>query len=156
MLIRFSIPLNSDVRHQGSFMPAETIFVIVVAAIIVLGLVAKLLLKRQPKEKFFKCSRCNAVTRHTERTIKAWRDHKTTFFCQACHVKWLESQPPRVREQFSSRRGSGCLGVIAVVALLPPGCLLIWAYAHLSGVAATGATFTNDVEPRIERNLTNH
>ena len=111
-------------------MPAETIFIIVVAAIFVLGLVAKLLLKRQPKEKFFKCSGCNAVSRHTERTMKAWRENKTRFFCQACHAKWLESQPPLVRgEQFSSRSGSGCLGVIAVFALLPPGCLLVWAFA---------------------------
>ena len=110
-------------------MTAEIIFVIVVAAILVLGLLTKLLFKRQPKEKFFKCSRCNAVSRHTERTMRAWRDNKTTFFCQACHVKWLESQPPRVREQFSSRRGSGCLGVIAVFALLPLGCLLMWACA---------------------------
>jgi hypothetical protein len=113
-------------------MPAETIFGIVVMAILVLGLVAKLLPKRQPKEKFFKCSRCNAVSRHTERTMEAWRNNKTKFFCQACHVKWLESQPPRVREQISSRSsasGSGCLGVIAVFTLLSLGCLLMWAYA---------------------------
>ena len=110
-------------------MPAETIFVIVVAAIIILGLLAKLQHKRQPKEKFFKCSRCNAVSRHTERTIRAWRDNKTRFFCQACHVKWLESQPPRVRQEISARSssGSGCLGVIAVFALLALG-LLMWAY----------------------------
>jgi hypothetical protein len=114
------------VRHSGSLMAVE-IIVIVVAVAIVLGLVAKLLLKREPKEKFFKCSRCNAVSRHTERTIKAWRNHKTRFFCQACHAKWLESQPLRVREQFSSGKG-GCLGVIAVFALLVPVCLLMWAY----------------------------
>jgi hypothetical protein len=110
-------------------MPAETIFVILVAAMLVLGLVARLLLKRQPKEKFFKCSRCNAVSLHSERTIRAWRANKSRFFCQACHVKWLESQPPRVREQFSSRRGSGCLGVLAVFAFLPLGCLLMCACA---------------------------
>jgi hypothetical protein len=110
-------------------MPAETIFGIVVAAVLILGFVAKLLPKRQPKEKFFKCSRCNA----TSRTIEAWRSNKTKFFCQACHAKWLESQPPRVREQFSSRGSasgsSGCLGVVALFSLLPLGWLLTWAYA---------------------------
>jgi hypothetical protein len=113
-------------------MPAETILGIVVAVILVLGLVAKLLPKRQPKEKFFKCSRCHAVSRHTERTMEAWRNNKTKFFCQPCHAKWLESQPVRIREQISSRNsasGSGCLSLIAVFALLPLGCLLMWAYA---------------------------
>jgi len=112
----------------------ETIFGIGIAAVVVIGLLAKLLPKRRPKSQFFKCSRCNAASRHNDRTIEAWRNNKTKFFCQACHSKWLASQPPRVREQFSSRSSasgsSGCLGVVALLALLPLGSgLLVWAVA---------------------------
>jgi uncharacterized protein YlaI len=110
----------------------ETIFGIAGAVVAVLAVVAKLLPKRQPAEKFFKCSRCNAVSRHNDRTIEAWRNNKTKFFCQACHAKWLQSRPPQEREQFFSRApasSSGCLGVVTLFALLPLGCLLAWAYA---------------------------
>jgi len=104
----------------------------IVAAILTFWLVAWLMIaKREPKEKFFKCSRCGATTRHTKRTIEAWRNKKTRFFCQACHARWLESQPPRLPEQFSPGRassGSGCVVVIVVFALVPPGYLL-WAYS---------------------------
>jgi uncharacterized C2H2 Zn-finger protein len=125
--------LNSGVRHKGEFVAPEIIFGIAVAAVAVLALVAKLLPKRQPAEKFFKCSRCNAVSRHNDRTIEAWRNNKNKFFCQACHAKWLQSRPPPEREQFSSHSSasgsSGCLGAVALFALLPMGCLLAWAYA---------------------------
>lgn len=113
-------------------MAPEIIFGIAVAAAIVLGFVAKFLPRRQPKSQFFKCSRCNAASRHNDRTIEAWRNNKTKFFCQACHAKWLQSRPPQQREQYSSRSaasGSGCLGVVAVFVFLPLGCLLIRAYA---------------------------
>ena len=113
-------------------MAPETIFGIVIAAVIVLGFMAKLLPKHQPKSQFFKCSRCNAASRHNDRTIEAWRNKKTTFFCQACHAKWLQSRPPQQREKHSSRgaaSGSGCLGIVAVFVFLPLGCLLFRAYA---------------------------
>ncbi|GAB3314056.1 hypothetical protein [Luteimonas notoginsengisoli] len=115
-------------------MAPDTIFGIAIAAVVVIGLVAKLLPKSRPKSQFFKCSRCNTASRHNDRTIEAWRNNKTKFFCQACHSKWLASQPPRVREQFSSRSSasgsSGCLGVVALFALLPlGGGLLMWAVA---------------------------
>ena len=113
-------------------MATETIFGIVVAVGIVLALVFKFLSKRQPESQFFKCSRCNSTSRHNDRTIEAWRNNKTKFFCQACHAQWLQSRPPQQREHYSSRSaasGSGCLGVVAVFVLLPLGCLLIRAYA---------------------------
>jgi hypothetical protein len=113
-------------------MAPQTIFGIVVVSVIVLGFVAKLLPKSQPKSQFFKCSRCNATSRHNDRTIEAWHNNKTKFFCQACHAKWLQSRPPQQREQHFSRSaasGSGCLGVVAVLVFLPLGCLLIRAYA---------------------------
>lgn len=114
-------------------MTPETIVGIAVIALVALALVARLIPKRQPPEKFFKCSRCHALTRHNNRTIEAWRNGKPRFFCQACHADWLRSRPPREREQFSSRgsafRGSGCLGVVVLFALLPLSGLLLWACA---------------------------
>lgn len=110
-------------------MPLDAIIGIALAAALVLAVVAKLIPKRQPKEKTFKCSRCNATSRHTGRTIEAWRNNKTQFFCQGCHAKWLASQPPRIREQHASRGStSGCFGVVALCALLPLGCLIAWAH----------------------------
>jgi hypothetical protein len=111
----------------------ETIFGIAVIVVAVLALVAKLVPKRQPPERFFKCSRCHTLTRHNNRTIEAWRNGKPKFFCQACHSNWLRSHPPQDREQFSSSgsasAGSGCLGVLVLFVLLPLGGMLLWAYA---------------------------
>jgi hypothetical protein len=74
----------------------------------------------------FQCSRCGTAARHTDRTSDAWRSGKTKFFCQACHTKWLQSRPPQERVTHSSR-SSGCLGIVAIFALLPLGTLLAWA-----------------------------
>lgn len=109
-------------------MSSETIFGIIIAGIIVLSFVGRFLPKRGPKEKNFKCARCGVVSSHTERTIEAWRNNKTKFFCSACHTKWLKSRPP----QFSRGNvgsGSGCLGIVAVLAFVPlAGYLLVKAY----------------------------
>ena len=113
-------------------MSPELIIGAVIAGIVVWYFVAKLMPKRQPKETYFKCARCGAVSRHTERTIEAWRNNKAKFFCQSCHSKWLQSRPPQVRERFSSSggSGSGCLGVVVLFALVPlAGFLLVKAYA---------------------------
>lgn len=113
-------------------MSPEVIIGVVIAGIVALSLLGKILPKRRPKESHFKCARCGAVSQHTERTIEAWRNNKTKFFCQACHAKWLQSQPPRVREQFTPRgsSGSGCLSVIVLFALVPfASYLLVSIYA---------------------------
>jgi hypothetical protein len=115
-------------------MSPELIFGIVVVAVIVLSLIGRLFPKPQPKEKHFQCARCGAISRHTERTIEAWRNKKTKFFCQACHGKWLKSQPPQAREQFSSHSSrsapSGCLGVVVLFAVVPlAGYFLVRVYA---------------------------
>lgn len=112
-------------------MSPEIIIGSVVAGIVVLVLVGKLLPKPQPKEKHFKCARCGTVSRHTERTIEAWRNKKTKFFCQSCHAHWLQSRPPQGREGFLSAGGSrsGCLGLVLLFALMPlAGFLLVQAY----------------------------
>jgi hypothetical protein len=113
-------------------MAPEVIVGVVIAGVVVLSLVGKLLPKRQPKETHFKCARCGAVSRHTERTIEAWRNNKAKFFCQSCHAKWLQSRPSQEGERLSSAGSSrsGCLGVIVLFALVPlAGYLLVQAYA---------------------------
>lgn len=101
-------------------MSLEAIFGIIIAGLFVLSFVSRLLPKRQPKEKSFKCSRCGVVALHTKRTIEAWRNSKNKFFCPACHAKWLHSRPPRFsRGNVGSGSGSGCLGIIVLFAFIP-------------------------------------
>jgi hypothetical protein len=103
-------------------MTLETIFGVVVAVALALGIVSRLLPKPRPKETHFRCARCNARAPHTERTIEAWRQKKTKFFCQSCHKQWLESQPAQQRyagATATSRGRSGCLGVMTLLVVLP-------------------------------------
>ena len=113
-------------------MTPEVLFGAAVIVVIALSVLAKLAPKRQPPSQFFKCARCSTTTRHTSRTIEAWRNNKTAFFCQACHSKWLQSHPsqeqPASPRQFAAR-GSGCLGVAVLIALVPVGIALACAYA---------------------------
>jgi hypothetical protein len=114
-------------------MSLHVIFGIVIAVVVVVSFVGKLLPKRQPKEENFKCSRCGAISLHTERTIEAWRSAKTKFFCQSCHAKWLHSRPHQERERFSSHgtvdSRSGCLGIVVLFAFVPlAGYFLVRAY----------------------------
>ena len=128
-VLRRRLPLALGITNQ---MSPELIIGAVIVGVVVLSFVGKLLPKRQPKETHFKCARCGAVSRHTERTIEAWHNNKTRFFCQSCHAKWLQSRPPQERERLSSAGGSrsGCLGVVVLFALVPlAGFLLVQAYA---------------------------
>jgi hypothetical protein len=112
----------------------ELIFGVIVAGVVCLSIFEKLIPKNQPKERTFICTRCKLVSPHNQRTIEAWRNNKTTFFCQACHTKWLQSRPPQQRERNSYSGGSGsksgCLGVIVLFAVVPlVGYLLVRVYA---------------------------
>jgi hypothetical protein len=113
-------------------MTLEVLFGAAVILVITLALLAKLIPGRQPHTRFFKCARCNTTARHTSRTIEAWRNNKTAFFCQACHGKWLQSRPSQ-EQVTSSRRAaadsSGCLGVAVLLILVPVGIALAWARA---------------------------
>lgn len=113
---------------MGSPVSPEVIFGIIIAGVIVLSFLSKLLPRHQPKEKHFKCVRCGAVSRHTERTIEVWRNNKTKFFCQSCHAKWLQSRAPRLfRRNVGS--SSGCLGIVVLFAVIPlAGYLLARVY----------------------------
>lgn len=115
-------------------MAPDFIVGVVIAAVVILGVVAKLIPKRQPPSPVFKCSGCGTASRHNNRTAEAWRNGKTRFFCQSCHAQWLQSGPPQEREssvrRSASSGNSGCLGVVIVLfTLLPLGGLLLWAYA---------------------------
>lgn len=114
-------------------MSPEIIFGIAIVAVLGVSLIGKLIPKRMPLQKSFKCGRCGTAALHNDRTAEAWRNSKTKFFCQACHAKWLKTRPPQECEQHSSRSlsgsRSGCLGVIALFALFPIGALLARAYA---------------------------
>ena len=89
---------------------------------------------RVPKDKFFNCWRCKALTPHTQRTIEAWRNGKTRLFCGACHAHWLQSHPPPASQPrpitggYRPRRRSRpvgalvVLGVVVVMSLLGRSC----------------------------------
>jgi len=113
-------------------MTPETIFGAIVVAIIALGLVSKLIPKARPKETHFRCARCNVTALHTNRTVEAWRNKKHKFYCQACHKKWLESQPTQLRNANSVSAHSGrrgCLGVVAAIIVVPAALIAsLWAY----------------------------
>ena len=92
------------------------------AVVFIIFLVARFFPKVTPKETHFRCGRCGISSRHNERTIEAWRNKKTKFFCQSCHRKWLESQTVQVQNQHSLSRGrasSGCLGVALLLFTTP-------------------------------------
>ena len=114
------------------FMSQENIAIAVVIALAVFAIIGKLMSKRMPKEKTFKCSRCKTVAMHNDRTVEAWRGGKTRFFCHSCHQKWLQSQPPKARESTSSYgssgKGAGCLGIVLVLVFLPVGATLLAIY----------------------------
>ncbi|WP_152983462.1 hypothetical protein [Stenotrophomonas chelatiphaga] len=112
-------------------MSPETILAGVVAAAVILGLVGSLWPKRKPPHTVFKCGRCNTASRHGNRTIEAWRRGKTRFFCTPCHLKWLQSRPRHEQDTYSGHGrtgGSGCLGVIAILVVLPAGGMLAWVF----------------------------
>ena len=116
-------------------MAPDALIAVAVVAVIAIGLIAKLAPRRLPDSKVFACGRCGTASRHTDRTIEAWRKGKTKFFCAACHSTWLQSRPPQERSQSTggtrsrSSGGSGCLGVVAAVSLVPLASLVAWAYA---------------------------
>jgi len=84
---------------------------------------------RVPKDRFFNCWRCKALTPHNRRTIDAWRLGKTRFFCGACHSKWLKShpapaEPVRSTDEYGRRGRSNPMATLAVFAAMAVIALL--------------------------------
>jgi hypothetical protein len=86
---------------------------------------------RVPKDKFFNCWRCKALTLHNRRTIEAWRNNKTRFFCGACHGEWLRSHPApasptpaHLYARHMPRRRSSPVGTLVVFGVVIVASLL--------------------------------
>ena len=73
--------------------------------------------QRKPVEKSFTCARCRAVSEFDQRTIQAWNSGFLKLYCKSCHRQWLENNPRQEKAQV--RRSGGCLGVLAVMILIP-------------------------------------
>ena len=84
-----------------------------VASIFLLAFVASFF-RGKPPETYFFCARCKLSTRHSERTIEAWRNKKTRFYCQKCHAAWLESHPAPAGRSARGTGNTGCLGVLVI------------------------------------------
>lgn len=84
------------------------------------AIVAIVFLNRQkkPKDKSFSCSRCNKITEHDVRTIKAWNNGFLKLYCSSCHHQWLIDNPNQI-ERSSLNRSGGCLGVFIFLAFVP-------------------------------------
>ena len=104
-------------------------FGVVVVALLVLAVLKWALGGARPRSQHFKCARCGTLTSHNQRTIEAWRNKRSTFYCQKCHAHWLASQPGPGSDSFHPVRSNGCLEVIVVCALVPIAVAYIWAYA---------------------------
>ncbi|MBK6973142.1 MAG: hypothetical protein IPH26_09415 [Sterolibacteriaceae bacterium] len=100
---------------------------------------------RGPTNMYFTCAGCSGQFAHTKRTVTAWEKGSRRVFCDACHKKWRNAQPPQFPPQradiaSSSRAGGartvpaqaatarysseakapgGCLGVLLLLLLIP-------------------------------------
>ncbi|MCX7068550.1 MAG: cold shock domain-containing protein [Methylococcales bacterium] len=95
------------------------------------ALIAIVLLNRQkkPKDKNFSCSRCKKITEHDARTIEAWNNGFSKFYCRPCHHQWLIDNP--VQKQSSTSNG-GCLGVFLFLILAPIAIVTVSLYQWVS------------------------
>ena len=50
---------------------------------------------RGPSDLRYICKRCAVQSTHTKRTIGAYEKGTRSFFCNSCHSKWRESNPPK-------------------------------------------------------------
>lgn len=114
---------------------------------------------RGPASLHYVCAGCSAQFTHSRRTIGAWEKGTRRFFCNNCHTKWRDRQPPRdvqssgsptqARERTLSRQSgsaspssaphasrpslaparSGCLTVIVLLVAIPIVIRFVTAYA---------------------------
>lgn len=102
-----------------SFIQSGSIEKLIPAGVILV--IAVILLNRQkkPKEKRFSCARCRKISDHDKRTISAWNNGFLKLYCNTCHQKWLADQPKQTQHISVSSRGGGCLGISALLVILP-------------------------------------
>ena len=109
-------------------------------------------ISRGPGNMRFVCGRCSGQFTHTKRTVTAWEKGSRRVFCDACHKKWRNAQPPQAQsdqaatsssartpsreftnitrpvDHSSPRSQSGCL-VVAILIVVIPAVLFTFA-AH--------------------------
>ncbi|MBC6905270.1 hypothetical protein DWB84_07320 [Saccharophagus sp. K07] len=88
---------------------------------VVVGLFFFLKGNKRPPAESFTCARCKKAERYSPRTIEAWRRGFSKIYCQACHKLWLNNNPERKKQTYTSgsARG-GCLGILVIFVLMPP------------------------------------
>ena len=86
----------------------------------VIAAVAILILNRQkkPADKSFDCAGCGSRALHEMRTIRAWNNGFTRFYCKTCHSQWLKDNPSQPINSTHSK-GNGCIGMVARMVLIP-------------------------------------
>ena len=50
---------------------------------------------RGPSNLRFICKGCSGQFTHSKRTISAYEKGARSFFCNPCHLKWRETNPPK-------------------------------------------------------------
>ena len=102
-----------------SFIQSGSIESLIPAGVILVVAVVLLNRQKKPKEKKFSCARCRKISEHDKRTINAWNNGLLKLYCNACHQKWLANQPKQTQHVSVSSRGGGCLGISALLVILP-------------------------------------
>ncbi|SMR70028.1 cold shock domain-containing protein [Marinobacterium sediminicola] len=74
--------------------------------------------QKKPREKSFSCSRCRKIAEYDARTIQAWNNGFTKLYCGPCHHQWLKDNP-RHQQGAMHNQGRGCLGVLALLVIMP-------------------------------------
>lgn len=74
--------------------------------------------KRKPTQKHFTCARCRKVSKFGSRTIQAWNNGFLKLYCGTCHRHWLDNQARQ--QEFQTHGDRGCLGMLALIVLIPP------------------------------------
>lgn len=112
-----------------------------------------------PDKLNYVCAGCAGQFAHSRRTVAAWEKGTRRFYCNVCHKKWRNQQPPPeaqspVRVPVQSGRSStssagaystkstraqsatasqssrgGCLTVIVLAIVIPAGIWLVTTYA---------------------------
>ncbi len=83
-----------------------------------------------PANLRFTCAGCKGEFTHSRRTIAAWDKGQRSFFCNACHTKWLGANPPSGKRGAArvitgpGKGGNGCLGVAILLVAVPVGVAL--------------------------------
>lgn len=110
---------------------------------------------RGPANMHFICAACSGQFGHTRRTVAAWEKGSRRAFCDACHKKWRNAQPPQpaqprvviaasdratgtrpapvrvanARHSPAAKAPGGCFGVALLLILLPAAIFVVVANA---------------------------